>query len=76
MAALIASSSISSGSGSETPCALAASRTSETVDCAHPQEKAVFLRLTPIAASLRISLYLTMSPSFLSMEDIAGAGRC
>ena len=64
MTARIAASSISSGSGHDSWCALAARSTSETVDCAHPHEKAMLFWLTPIAANLRISLYLTISFPF------------
>ena len=60
MTALMAASSISSGSGHDSWCALAARSTSETVDCAHPHENDMLFWLTPIAANLRISLYLTM----------------
>lgn len=60
MTALTAASSIPSGGGRDSWCALAARRTPDAVGCAHPHEKAMLFRLTPIAANLRISLYLTM----------------
>ena len=60
MIARIAASSISSGSGHDSWCALAALKTSDTVDWAHPHENAMLFWLTPIAANLRISLYLTI----------------
>ena len=69
MTDLMVASSISSGSGHAIPCARAALKTSDTVDWAHPHECAMPSWLTPIAANRRISLYLTIFSSFLSMAS-------
>ena len=60
----MAASFISSGSGHSKPPAFALSATVTTVAVEHPHENAMLRTLTPMALSLRISLYLTIFFSY------------